>query len=156
MQRIHFLQHCCNLADPAREQALYGSSTRRRFVGIANVLRHETPTRRGQPQRTGAQRGRHGDQCARHRKHVPADKVKRAENRTKSTVRSKVEPLLSVVKPLRGCTKVRYRGLVKNANPAFTALALANIYLALGRLTGEVPVVSQLRAESPVLGLKGP
>ena len=35
-------------------------------------------------------------------------------------------------------TKVRYRGLQKNATRAFTALALANIYLARGRLLGQV------------------
>ena len=37
-----------------------------------------------------------------------------------------------------GFTKVRYRGLQKNATRAFTALALANIYLARGRLLGQV------------------
>ena len=37
-----------------------------------------------------------------------------------------------------GFTKVCYRGLQKNATRAFTALALANIYLARGRLLGQV------------------
>lgn len=74
----------------------------------------------------------------RRRKDEPADEVRRAKNRTKSKVRAKVEHVFAVVKRLWGFTKVRYRGLVKNANRAFTALALANFYLARRRLTGEV------------------
>jgi IS5 family transposase len=35
---------------------------------------------------------------------------------------------------LWGFTKVRYRGLAKNASRAFTALALANLYLSRHRL----------------------
>ena len=57
------------------------------------------------------------------------------KNRTKSTVRAKVAPVFAVVKQLWGFPKVRYRELVKNANRAFTAPALANIYLVRGRLT---------------------
>jgi IS5 family transposase len=37
-----------------------------------------------------------------------------------------------------GFGKVRYRGLQKNATRAFTALALANICLARGRLLGQL------------------
>jgi IS5 family transposase len=43
-----------------------------------------------------------------------------------------------VVKRLWGFTKVRYRGLKKNAGRAFTALALANLYLSRGHLMGAV------------------
>ena len=39
---------------------------------------------------------------------------------------------------LWGFGKVRYRGLAKNATRAFTALALANIYLSRGRLMAQV------------------
>ena len=74
----------------------------------------------------------------RRRKDEPADEVRRAKNRTKSKVRAKVEHVFAVVKRLWGFTKVRYRGLLKNANRAFTALALANFYLARRRLVGEV------------------
>jgi hypothetical protein len=35
-------------------------------------------------------------------------------------------------------SKVRYRGLAKNATRAFTALALANIYLSRSRLMTQV------------------
>jgi IS5 family transposase len=66
------------------------------------------------------------------------DEVQRAKNRNKSRVRARVEHVFAVVKRLWGFTKVRYRGLQKNATRAFTALALANIYLARGRLQGQV------------------
>ena len=49
-----------------------------------------------------------------------------------------LEHVFGVVKRLWGFGKVRYRGLQKNATRAFTALALANIYLARGRLLGQV------------------
>lgn len=62
------------------------------------------------------------------------DEVQRAKNRTKSKVRARVEHVFGVVKRLWSFTKVRYRGLTKNATRAFVALGLANIYLARARL----------------------
>jgi transposase, IS5 family len=62
--------------------------------------------------------------------------LERILNRAKSRVRSKVEHVFAVVKRQFGFTKVRYRGIAKNAVRAFVTLALANIYLARGRLTG--------------------
>lgn len=44
-------------------------------------------------------------------------------NRTKSRTRARVEHPFLVLKRLWGFAKVRYRGLAKNANRAFTALA---------------------------------
>jgi IS5 family transposase len=64
------------------------------------------------------------------------DEVERGKNRNKSKVRARVEHVFAVVKRLWGFTKVRYRGLVKNATLAFVALGLANIYLARVRLMG--------------------
>jgi IS5 family transposase len=58
------------------------------------------------------------------------DEVQRAKNRNKSKVRARVEHVFAVVKRLWGFTKVRYRGLAKNATRSFVALSLANIYLA--------------------------
>lgn len=55
-------------------------------------------------------------------------------NRAKSKVRSRVEHVFAVVKRLWGFSKVRYRGLAKNATRSFVALGLANIYLARKRL----------------------
>ncbi len=66
------------------------------------------------------------------------DETQRSKNRNKSRIRARVEHLFGVVKRLWGFGKVRYRGLQKNATRAFTALALANIYLARGRLLGQV------------------
>jgi IS5 family transposase len=55
-------------------------------------------------------------------------------NRTKSGVRAKVEHIFRVLKCQFGFTKVRYRGLDKNANHLFAAFALVNIVLAKRRL----------------------
>jgi IS5 family transposase len=66
------------------------------------------------------------------------DEVVRAKNRNKSRIRSRVEHVFGVVKRLWGFGKVRYRGLQKNATRAFTALALANIYLGRQSLLAQV------------------
>lgn len=66
------------------------------------------------------------------------DEAVRAKNRNKSRIRARVEHVFGVVKRLWGFAKVRYRGLQKNATRAFTALALANIYLARQRLMAQV------------------
>src|SRR5881628_1019179 len=64
------------------------------------------------------------------RKSGEVDEIARGKNRNKSKIRSRVEHVFAVVKRLWGFAKVRYRGLTKNATRAFTALALANIYLS--------------------------
>lgn len=64
------------------------------------------------------------------RKGGQVDETERRKNRRKSKVRARVEHVFAVVKRLWGFTKVRYRGLRKNATRAFVALGLANIYLA--------------------------
>jgi IS5 family transposase len=66
------------------------------------------------------------------------DEVARGKNRNKSRIRARVEHVFGVVKRLWGFNKVRYRGLVKNATRAFTALALANIYLSRSELMAQV------------------
>lgn len=68
------------------------------------------------------------------RKAGTVDEVERSKNRNKSKIRARVEHVFGVVKKLWGFTKVRYRGLVKNATRAFVALGLANIYLARHRM----------------------
>jgi transposase, IS5 family len=68
------------------------------------------------------------------------DAVKKAKNRNKSRIRSRVEHVFAVVKRLWGFDKVRYRGLAKNATRAFVTLAMANIYLA------RRPLLAQVRA----------
>ena len=52
------------------------------------------------------------------------DEVERAKNRTKSSVRSKVEHVFQILKLKFGFVKVRYRGLQKNANRLFASVRL--------------------------------
>ena len=66
------------------------------------------------------------------------EELQRRKNREKSKVRARVEHVFAVVKRLWGFRKVRYRGLHKNATRAFTALALANIYMTRGLLLVKV------------------
>ena len=72
------------------------------------------------------------------RKSGAVDEIARGKNRNKSKIRSRVEHVFAVVKRLWGFAKVRYRGLTKNATRAFTALALANIYLSHRHLLAQV------------------
>src|SRR5271165_912490 len=62
------------------------------------------------------------------------DEVERAKNRTKSTVRSKVEHVFGVMKLKFGFVKVRYRGLAKNANRLFATCALVNLFMVRKKL----------------------
>src|ERR1019366_2354420 len=62
------------------------------------------------------------------------DEVEREKNRTKSRTRSRVEHVFAVIKLKFGYTKVRYRGIKKNANQVFTLCALSNLFLLRGRL----------------------
>ena len=55
-------------------------------------------------------------------------------NRSRSRVRARGEHAYHVVKRLWGFNKVRYRGLAKNLARAYTAFALANLYLVRGKL----------------------
>jgi IS5 family transposase len=60
--------------------------------------------------------------------------VEKAKNTPKSKVRAKVEHPFGVIKRIFGLTKVRYRGLDKNANSLFVACALANIFMLRRKL----------------------
>lgn len=85
--------------------------------------------------------GRHAPQTKdftnqRTRKGGQVDEAERSRNRNKSKIRSRVEHVFAVVKRLWGFSKVRYRGLEKNANRCFVVLGLANLYLARTRLAG--------------------
>lgn len=64
------------------------------------------------------------------------DAEEQRRNHTKSKVHARVEHVFAVIKRLWGFGKVRYRGLVKNANHSFVALGLASLYLARRRLAG--------------------
>jgi len=70
----------------------------------------------------------------RRRTHIPLSEYDRYLNRTRSRTRARGEHAFRVVKQLWGFTKVRYRGIAKNAARLFTAFALANLYLLRRRL----------------------
>lgn len=61
-------------------------------------------------------------------------KREREIHRTKSRVRARVEHVFHVVKRIFGFTKVRYRGIAKNAHRLVVNFALANLYLSRRRL----------------------
>lgn len=64
----------------------------------------------------------------------PLSEYWRRVNRSRSRTRARGEHGFHVVKRLWGFSKVRYRGLAKNAARVFTAFALANLYLLRRRL----------------------
>ena len=105
-----------------REQRLYGDSA---YASQKALIHSKAPQARDFTN----QRVRKGDE---------AKATARSKNRSKSRVRARVEHVFAVVKRLWGFGKVRYRGLQKNATRAFTALALANIYMSRGQLLVQV------------------
>jgi len=58
----------------------------------------------------------------------------RKRNRKNSGIRARVEHLFRIVKRQFGYTKVRYRGLEKNAAQVMMLIGLANLYALRGRL----------------------
>ena len=105
-----------------QEQRVYGDSA---YASQKKLIAGKAPKAKDFTN----QRVRKGDQI---------NEVERRKNHNKSKVRARVEHVFAVVKRLWGFGKVRYRGLQKNATRAFTALALANIYLCRNRLGGQV------------------
>jgi IS5 family transposase len=107
------------------EDLLHGDETRvwgdSAYAGQSEVLAKQAPLARDYT---------HAKGC-RNRPLTDEDKRK---NRTKSGVRAKVEHIFRVLKRQFGYTKVRYRGLDKNANHLFAAFALVNVVLAKRRL----------------------
>lgn len=63
-------------------------------------------------------------------RHRPLTENDRRINRSRSRTRAFVEYPFLVVKRLWGWSKTRYRGLAKNTARAFSAFAMANLYLA--------------------------
>jgi transposase, IS5 family len=62
------------------------------------------------------------------------DEQERAKNRTKSSVRSKVEHPFQIMKLKFGFVKVRYRGLKKNAHQLFVICGLVNLFVSRRKL----------------------
>lgn len=60
-------------------------------------------------------------------RNTPLTDADKETNHRKSQVRAKVEHTFRPLKSIYGFAKVRYRGLIKNANHAFALLALINL-----------------------------
>jgi IS5 family transposase len=97
-----------------RETRVWGDQA---YRGQRAVIRRHAPQARDFTNRRYRHRG-------------VVDLVERAKNRTKSKVRAKVEHSIGVVKRVFGFTKVRYRGLAKNAHRLLVTCALANLFIA--------------------------
>jgi IS5 family transposase len=115
-----------NVADSAvLPELLHGEETRvwgdGAYQGQSEVIHRHAPRARDCTQR----RCRYKD---------GVDQVEREKNRAKSRVRSKVEHVFGVMKLKFGFTKVRYRGLKKNANRLFATCALVNLFLVRKKL----------------------
>lgn len=70
----------------------------------------------------------------RYRNRGMVDEVERSKNRTKSSVRAKVEHPFQVIKRVFGFAKVRYRGLLKNAERLWVTCGLTNLFMVRRRL----------------------
>ena len=67
-------------------------------------------------------------------RHRALTEAERTQNRERSRARALVEHPYRIVKVLWGHSKVRYKGLLKNALQFFTLFALANVYHARRKL----------------------
>ena len=115
-----------NVADAnALPDLLHGDETRvwgdQAYRGQREAIRDAAPNARDFTNRRYRHRG-------------VVDPVQRARNRTKSKVRAKVEHCFGVIKRVFGFSKVRYRGLDKNAHRLFVTCALANLFMVRERL----------------------
>ena len=63
------------------------------------------------------------------------DELQKKKNKSKSSVRAKVEHVFRILKRVFGFDKVRYRGIAKNHNRLCANFALVNLYLHRKRLT---------------------
>lgn len=96
------------------ETRVWGDSA---YTGKRDVITDHAPAARDFTNRKGS----------RYRKLTDED---RAKNRTKSRVRARVEHAFGVMKRQFGFTKVRYKGLEKNAHHLFVSCALVNLVMA--------------------------
>lgn len=107
---------------------LHGNETRvwgdSAYAGQKTAMRTVAPNARDFTQKKAA-------------RNRPLSDIEQSRNRTKSSVRAKVEHVFGVVKRVFGYAKTRYRGLDKNAHAMFVVSALANIFMARGQLLRE-------------------
>jgi transposase, IS5 family len=104
---------------------LHGEETRvwgdQAYKGQTAVIREHAPNARDFTNRRYRYRG-------------VVNEVEKGRNRTKSKVRAKVEHCFGVMKRVFGFTRVRYRGLEKNAHRLFVTCALVNLFIVRRRL----------------------
>ncbi len=109
----------------ALPRLLHGNETRvwgdAAYTGQGEVIRRYAPFARDFTQKKAC-------------RNLPLSEAQRSMNRTKSKVRAKVEHPFLVIKRIFGFYKVRYRGIMKNANRLFVACGLANLYMVRRRL----------------------
>ena len=105
-----------------KETRLYGDSA---YTGQKDVLKEIAPNAKDFTNK-------------RARRNHPLTDADKETSRRKSQVRAKVEHPFRPLKNLFGFAKVRYRGLVKNANRALALLALINLEKWGRPLTGQV------------------
>ena len=115
-----------NVADATvLPQLLHGDETRvygdQAYRGQTAVIRQDAPHAEDFTNRRFRHRGW-------------VDEIERGKNRTKATVRAKVEHAIGVIKRIFGFTKVRYRGLAKNTHRLLVTCALANVFVGRHRL----------------------
>src|SRR5476649_719122 len=72
--------------------------------------------------------------CKRTRFKGVVDELQKKKNRSKSSVRAKVEHVFRILKRVFGFDKVRYRGIAKNHHRLCANFALVNLYLHRKRL----------------------
>lgn len=100
------------------ETRVWGDSA---YAGKGAVMKESAPNAKDFTQKKGS----------RYRKLTDKE---RSQNSSKSKVRSKVEHLFGIIKGRFGFTKVRYRGLDKNAHHVYVSCALANIVVVKKQL----------------------
>jgi IS5 family transposase len=115
-----------NVADSrVLPELLHGRETRvwgdQAYRGQRAAIRHKAPRARDFTNRRYRHRG-------------VVDEKERAKNRSKSRVRARVEHPIGVIKRVFGFTKVRYRGLKKNAHRLLVTCALANLFIVRRQL----------------------
>jgi len=118
---VHDSQELPNLLH-GNETRLYGDSA---YTGQKEMLKQVAPKARDFTNKRAS-------------RNTPLTDADKETNRRKSQVRAKVEHPFRPLKSIYGFAKVRYRGLMKNANRAFAMLALINLDKWGLPLTGQV------------------
>jgi len=96
------------------ETRVWGDSA---YAGQGDVISDHAPRARDFTNKKGS-------------RYVTLSDADRSRNRNKSKVRAKVEHIFGVMKCRFGFTKVRYKGLDKNAHHLFVSCALVNLVMA--------------------------